>query len=262
MELSILILLLILLGVVSGIVSTIAGIGGGVFFVSIITLGISIPIDIAVDTSTFIILFSSFSGFISYLRQKRTNLKLPLIFSIFAILGSILTSIIFFFIPIDNFILKILFACTLLVAGMNMIYKISKKRESGNYDKNFLIDEHDYKTNFKKSIPLFLLAGFTTNLLGIGGGIVNTPTLNIILDFPIHNATAISTAIIFFTAIYNTILKSIIGQINYIVGIFLAIGSVTGSIIGAKISNKMPKIYLQIFVAITLMLLAIRMFFG
>lgn len=142
-----------------------------------------------------------------------------------------------------------------------MIYKILRKRDNGKFDEDYLIEQHDYKTNLKKAIPLFLIAGFTTNLLGIGGGIVNTPTLNIILDFPIHNATAISTSIIFFTAIYNTILKSIVGQVNYVYGIFLAIGSIIGSIIGAKISNKMPKIYLQIFVAITLMLLAIRMFF-
>jgi uncharacterized membrane protein YfcA len=142
-----------------------------------------------------------------------------------------------------------------------MIYKIIKKRENGKMDNDFSVNDHDYKANFIKSIPLFLLAGFTTNLLGIGGGIVNTPTLNILLDFPIHNSTAISTSIIFFTAIYNTIIKSLTGQINYIIGIFLAFGSIAGSIIGAKISNKLPKIYLQFFVAIILMLLAIRMFF-
>lgn len=261
METSILITILILFGLFSGIIATIAGIGGGVFFVSIITIVFLIPIDIAVDTSTFVILFSSFTGFISYLRQKRTNLKLSLTFALFSILGSIITSIIFSFIPIDNYVLKILFASTLLIAGVNMIYKIIKKREHGKMDNDFLIQEHDFKAKFKKSIPLFLLAGFTTNLLGIGGGIVNTPTLNILLEFPIHNSTAISTSVIFFTAIYNTIIKSLTGQIDYIVGIFLAIGSITGSILGAKISNKMPKIYLQIFVAIVLMLLAIRMFF-
>ena len=261
MELSLLITLLIIVGLFSGIISTIAGIGGGVFFVSTMTLLFLIPIHIAVDTSTFVILFSSFSGFITYLRQKRTNLKLSLTFASFSILGSVITSIIFYFIPIENYILRILFAITLLVAALNMIYKIVRARESGKFDSDFLIHEHDYQTNFKKAIPLFLLAGLTTNLLGIGGGIVNTPTLNIILDFPIHNATAISTSIIFFTAIYNVIIKSINGQINYLVGLFLAIGSILGSILGAKISKKMPKVYLQLFVAIILIILSINMFF-
>ncbi|MFX1235060.1 MAG: sulfite exporter TauE/SafE family protein, partial [Promethearchaeota archaeon] len=93
------------------------------------------------------------------------------------------------------------------------------------------------------------------------GGIINTPALNIILKYPIHNATAISTSIIFFTAIYNTIINFLMGQIDLILGLIIAIGAILGSIFGAKISKKMPKVYLQFFVAIILIGLAIRMYF-
>ena len=267
MELSFnLISLLLLLGLLSGMVSAIAGIGGGVFFVSIMTLLFFIPINIAVDTSTFVILFSSFAGFITYLRQKRTTVKLSLIFSSFSILGSILASIIFSFIIIDNLILKLLFATTLLIAGFNMIYKAFKSKNQTNKQEinniEFSLNNQVNKLNFKKSIPLFILAGFAANLLGIGGGIINTPSLNIVLSFPIHNSTAISTSIIFFTAIYNTVIKSFFGQIDYLIGLIIAIGSILGSILGAKISKKMPKVLLQFFVAVVLMALALRMFFS
>ncbi len=266
MELSFyLVSLLILLGLLSGMVSAIAGIGGGVFFVAIMTLLFFIPINIAIDTSTFVILFSSLAGFITYLRQKRTSVKLSLFFSAFSIIGSILATILFLFISIDNSMLKFLFAVTMLIAGFNMIYKATKvtngadKQEVNHIEFSLKNDEH--KISFKKSIPLFILAGFTANLLGIGGGIINTPSLNIVLSFPIHNSTAISTSIIFFTAIYNTIIKSLIGQIDYLIGVLIAIGSILGSIIGAKISKKMPKVFLQFFVAIVLIILALRMFF-
>jgi len=259
------IVLLIFLGFLSGTVSVIAGVGGGVFFVSIMTLLFFIPINTAVSTSTYIILFSSLAGFISYLKQKRTNFKLSMLFAIFSILGSIIASIIFSFIQIEATLLKILFACTLLIAGVNMLYKTSKARknmiETDLHELNFTLKGHDYKPNLKKSIPLFMLAGFIAYLLGIGGGIINTPVLNIILKYPIHNSTAISTSIIFFTAIYNTIIKIILGQIDYITGLFIAIGSISGSIFGAKISKKISKIHLQIIVAIVLMILAINMFF-
>lgn len=257
--------LLIIFGLLSGLISVIAGVGGGVFFVSILTLLFFIQIDIAVDTSTFVILLSSFAGFITYLKQKRTNIKISLIFSAFSILGSIFASFLFSIIKIENTLLKMLFASTLLIAGINMIYKAIKSKRQNKVQKdssnNFSLEHHDYKTNLKKAIPLFILAGFVANFLGIGGGIINTPALNILLNFPIHNATAISTSIIFFTAIYNTIIKFISGQINIIVGILLAIGSIIGSIIGAKLSKRMPKLYLQFFVALVLMILAIRMFF-
>ena len=257
--------LLLILGLLSGAISAIAGIGGGVFFVSIMTLLFYIPINIAVDTSTFIILFSSFAGFITYLRQKRTTLKLSLIFSGFSILGSILATIIFSFVIVDNSILKLIFALTLFVAGFNMIYKANKSKNQNNKQENnqidFFFNIQDNKLNFKKSIPLFILAGFTANLLGIGGGIINTPSLNIVLSFPIHNSTAISTSIIFFTAIYNTIIKSFFGRIDYLIGFIIVIGSIVGSILGAKFSKRIPKRLLQYFVSGVLIVLALRMLF-
>ena len=50
------IILLIILGMIAGCLSSMCGIGGGVFFVSILTLIFVIPIQIAIDTSNFIVL--------------------------------------------------------------------------------------------------------------------------------------------------------------------------------------------------------------
>ncbi len=257
--------LLLILGFLAGTISVIAGIGGGVFFVTFMTLLFVIPIDIAIDTSTFIILIASAAGFITYYRDKRIDLKRTMIFAVFSILGGLSCMLLLIFINIDNFLLKVLFASILLIAGLNMINKAIKTKRALNSqpsdNKDFSLKDHDYKTNFKRAIPLFFSAGFIAYLLGVGGGIINTPVLNIVLGYPIHNSTAISTGIIFFTAILNTILKFFFGQIDVFVGIIIAIGAVFGSIFGAKISNKMPKMQLQFFVAIVLMVLAIRMYF-
>ena len=203
------IILLILLGFLVGIISSIAGVGGGVFFVPIMTIILLFPINKAIDTSTFIILISSGVAFMVYLKDKRIDLKPTLIFTVFSILGSLTCTLILLFISIDNSLLRILFATTLLLAGLNMINKGLKTRKRlREQDKDqkeyFSLKDHDYKSNLIKSIPLFFLAGFVANLLGIGGGVINTPALNIVLGYPIHNSTAMSTGIIFFTAIFNT----------------------------------------------------------
>jgi len=261
------IIILLVFGLIIGIISSIAGIGGGVFFVAILTIFFLMPINEAIDTSTFIILISSGAAFITFLKDKRTNLKLSLIFAGFSVLGSIICTIMLLFIQIENTILKLIFATVLFITGLNMIYKAIKTYKDSKIPteiiekSDFSLEDHDYKANLKKSIPLFILAGFFANLLGIGGGVINTPTLHVVLGYPIHNSTAISTSIVFFTAIYNTIIKAIIGKINYLVGIIISIGAVLGAIIGAKVSNKMPKVMLQFFVAIILMGLAIRMYF-
>ncbi|MGQ4873622.1 MAG: sulfite exporter TauE/SafE family protein [Promethearchaeia archaeon] len=266
MELNFTIILIVIsLGILFGMLSTIAGIGGGVFYVSFMFLALLIPLNEAIDTSTFVILITSAAGFISYLKQGRTNLKLSLIFSSFSILGGLLCWLFLFYYPIDNESLKIIFAILLIITGLNMVYKAYKERKidaDNNNDiqnENYILKDHDYKKDLLKGAPFFVLAGFTAYLLGIGGGVINTPALNLIFGFPIHNATAISTSIIFFTAIVNTTIKIFTGSINYTIGLLLGTGSVLGAVLGAKISDKMPKIYLKGFVAILIVLLGINM---
>ncbi len=257
--------ILFVVGLIVGTISSIAGIGGGVFFVGFLMFLFLVPFNIAADTSTFIIMISSGVGFFFYLKDRRTNLKLTLIYASFSILGSIISILIFLFIEITLMLIKVIFASVLLISGLNMIYKAYKtkndSKNSSNEEPHYFFREHVKNHKIGKGIPLFILAGFLANFLGIGGGIINTPTLNILLGFPIHFSTAISTSIIFFTAIFNTIYNSFLGQIDYLIGILVGIGAVSGTIIGVKISDKMPKIYLQFFVAVVLIGLSINMFF-
>ncbi|MFX1499710.1 MAG: TSUP family transporter, partial [Promethearchaeota archaeon] len=78
---------------------------------------------------------------------------------------------------------------------------------------------------------------------------------------PIHYATALSSAMIFFIGIYNATVRIFIGEIHYLIGILVAIGAIVGSIIGTKVSDKISKKHLKFIVAIILILLAIRMYF-
>ncbi|MHA1146773.1 MAG: sulfite exporter TauE/SafE family protein [Promethearchaeota archaeon] len=265
MELSLeLILILIFLGLLFGALATMAGVGGGVFYVPALVLLLALPIKEAIDTSSFVILITSGIGFISYLKQKRTNLKLSLIFAIFSIMGALLCAFMLLFVVVENTVLRLLFGILLIFTGINMFHKINRGRKKSqknpkNLVESYSLAEHDYKKDLKKGGPFFMFAGFISYLLGIGGGVINTPSLNLIFNFPIHNATAISTSIIFFTSIFNTISKIFLGQINYIIGAFLAIGSIIGALIGAKYSAKIPKLYLQFIVAILLIGVGINM---
>ena len=267
MEITVVIIITCLLcGLLFGIISTVAGIGGGVMYVPFMSLFLILTMISAVDTSSFIILISSAAAFLTYWKDERTDLKSSVIFGCFSILGSFICTILFdVFFTIDSTVLKWIFAIVLLFTSIIMIKKARKSRltskNSTEDPVEFSLKDHDYKVHLKKGIPLFIMAGFLAKLIGIGGGVINTPSLNIILEYPIHNATAISTSVIFFTAIYNTIVNSITGQIDYMIGILIGIGAILGSIVGAKISNKIPKVALQYFVAIMLVILSIRMFF-
>jgi uncharacterized membrane protein YfcA len=259
------IFLLILCGILFGALTTMAGSGGGVFYVSFMVLILGMAFDEARDTSIFIMVIASGAAFFSYLKQGRTNLELSLIFTTFAILGSILCWIFLFFFPISNQLLRIVFGLILSVIAANMILKIYLDKKNGisseNSDNNFNLKNFNYKKDLKRGIPFFIAAGFTSRLIGIGGGVITAPSLHIIFGFPIHYATAISSSVVFFTAVFNTILLISYGKINYLVGIFLAIGSVIGALIGVKLSHKLPETYLKIFVALLLIFISINMLF-
>lgn len=263
------IFILLLFGSLFGLLSIMSGTGGGTFNVSFMTIFFLIPISVSIDTSNFIILLTSASGFLIYLKEKRTDLRLSLIYSGFSILGCLLSTVLSLNVDIDERILKLLFATLLIIIGIFMVFKsiLKRKTSNDNYNERFFnedtsfLKKFDYKTNLKKTIPLFLIAGFVSNLLGIGGGVIITPALNLLLNFPIHYATAVSTSMIFFLAIYNSLSKLLFGHVEIILGLLIGLGSILGAIIGAKISKKMPKFYLQLFVAIVLIGLAIRMYF-
>jgi len=260
------IILLLVFGLLFGIIGSIAGIGGGGFYISLMIILLAIPIDEARDTSAFIIVFFSFVSFISYFKQGKVDIKLSLIFASFALLGGITSTIIFNIFPIDNSILKIVVASIILISGLNMIQKAVKtlkieRMNQNNRNNNFSLKTLEYKTNLKKGILLFFIAGFIAYLSGIGGGMLFVPILNFLFEIPIHFATAISSTMIFFIGIYNATVRVFIGSINYLVGILIVIGAIFGSILGAKISGKMHRSYLQFFVAAILLALAIRLYF-
>ena len=263
------IIILLLLGFLFGLLSIISGQGGGLFYVSFMTIFLLIPIKVSIDTSNFIILLTSASGFLTYLKDKRTNLKLSLIYSGFSILGSLISTLMLLLVQFDNILLRFLFATVLVIIGVYMVYKSVSIRNSVNNAKDnellvmnvTFIKDFKYRKNLKSAIPLLLLAGFASNLLGLGGGVIAAPALNLVLNFPIHYATGISTSIVFFTAIYNSITKFVFRVIEFQVGLLIGIGSIFGGFFGAKFSKKIPTFYLQLIVAIILIVFAFAIYF-
>jgi uncharacterized membrane protein YfcA len=75
------------IGLVIGIMAGLLGIGGGVFIVPLLIYGLKIPTKIAAATSIFIVVFSSFSGFIAHISLAATDWKFILVAAIFSFAG-------------------------------------------------------------------------------------------------------------------------------------------------------------------------------
>ena len=110
------------------------------------------------------------------------------------------------------------------------------------------------KNNF---IPFYSIwgcvGGYLSGLLGIGGGVVMVPILNILLKFPIHKAIGTSMAFIAFasaggiitylcTGIFATGLPQYsIGYINIVQLVALTVTSIPMSHVGVKAAHRLPE---------------------
>lgn len=253
--------LLILFGILVGTVAVLAGIGGSVVGVPLMIIFLGVQEEIAIGTASLIIIMSSGFGFVLLRKQDRVNIKLCLICSIFTIIGSIISTIIFLFIQIDNYVIRIIFACVMIYVSINLIAKKDPTDKNEEEMPWISLKQVTNKETIKKGAPLFVLAGFLANLLGIGGGIINTPTLHYILQFPILYATSTSTGIVFFTAFYNFIAKWLLGEVDLLIGILMGSGGILGAIFGVKISQKISRRKLTLILAAILLLGSIRLIF-
>ena len=128
---------------------------------------------------------------------------------------------------------------------------------------------HDSGINFikdpqklKKAIPLFYLAGMVSAFLGIGGGPINTPVLYEVLKLPIYNATAGSTCIILFNAIFNLIIFGIRGQVDWILGGIMGSGLMVGAYLAAKLASKVSRWFTMSLLSILLVAAGTKMIIG
>jgi hypothetical protein len=80
------------IGVVIGIMAGLLGIGGGVFIVPLLIYVLKVPTKTAAATSIFIVVFSSFSGFITHISLADTDWKFILMAAIFSFAGGQLGS--------------------------------------------------------------------------------------------------------------------------------------------------------------------------
>jgi len=75
-----------------GLMAGLLGIGGGVFIVPLLIYGLKMPTKQAAATSIFIVVFSSFSGFVAHVSLSGTDWGFILLAAVFSFAGGQLGS--------------------------------------------------------------------------------------------------------------------------------------------------------------------------
>jgi uncharacterized membrane protein YfcA len=86
-----------------------------------------------------------------------------------------------------------------------------------------------------------LFAGALSGILGVGGGIVNVPTMNVLMRIPIRVATTSSTYMLGATAAASAVLYLSRGQIDFAIAAPVVIGVFLGGRLGVRLQPRVPQ---------------------
>ncbi len=255
---------LILIGICAGFASGLLGVGGGFlivplqyFLLKYIGVEPDLAMLISLGTSLAIIVPTSLSGAYRHTRTMDNIIKPGIRLGVFGIIGSAIGGFVASGLP--SRILEIIFGCLLLFVVFKNIVDINKEKEEAKIPFNL----------FTTSI-IGILVGFSSGLLGVGGGIFLIAILTALLGFSLIEAIGTSSVFICLTALggflsyvasgwgVSTFPYSI-GYVSIINFILIACFSVPMASFGAKMAHKVPQKKLKIVFSIVVLYMALKM---
>jgi uncharacterized membrane protein YfcA len=124
-----------------------------------------------------------------------------------------------------------------------------------------MTDEAPADLNVWKIAAVGTLAGFTSGLFGVGGGIVIVPALVLLVGFGQKLATGTSLAAIIPISISGIIGYAADDEVDFTAAAFVAGGAVLGAIVGTAWLRRIRTPVLQLVFAGVMALTAVRMLF-
>jgi uncharacterized membrane protein YfcA len=236
----------------AAVLGSMLGLGGGVFLVPIFTLFFGIDPKIAIGASAVAVITNSVGGSTVHLRNGFTNIRLAMLLGITTISGAIVGALVA--IVANASVLNFVFGLVLFAAAISMLIRrqaVVPNSEPNDPDPFHLGASYTDRATgglvryiphrVRMGLGASTFAGVLSGLLGVGGGVVQVPMMNLLMRVPVKAATA--------TVFYAD------GKIDPTVVVPAMIGIFVGSQIGSNLTSRVKTADLiLIFVAILLYL--------
>jgi len=264
-------LLIAVLCMSAGMVGALMGIGGGLIIIPILTLGFGIPMQEAIGASLIGVIATSTGAATKYVKQGLTNVRLALFLEMSTTMGSIIGALIAVY--TNQTVLLLLFSMLLVYAGYTM-FRHSEKRVSPEemaaegqmvdlscqyVDPKDSCEVRYGVKGLRKGLGYSSVAGLLSGLLGVGGGLVKVPVMNVCMCVPLKAATATSNFMIGVTALTGAIIFYGHGLLDAYLCAAVALGVFAGAYLGTRIMAKRSSEQLRGWFAILLFVVAVTM---
>ena len=270
-------LLMLASGAAAGVFGSLLGLGGGVLIVPLLTLGFGLPLRDAVGVSLVCVIMTSSAAAGVYLERHVANLRLGMSLELFTAIGALLGGSIAFL--LDERLLAGLFAVLLLYVAITMFRAGRRTPEDATPataaaaagapedgatpapPPTEAIDPVDTMPTRGKVIGVVgsFGAGVVSALLGVGGGIIKVPLMNVGMGIPLRVATATSNLMIGITAASSAVIYALNGGIDPYVAGPTAIGVFLGASAGSRVAHRIDVRILRLLFVVVLTYTAIQM---
>ena len=266
------VLTILLVSIVAGFVGALFGLGGGVLIIPFLTLVEGVPVPLAVGASIVSVVATSSASAATYVQDHLTNLRLGMFLEIGTVAGAITGAFVSVFLPASA--LFILFGIILLYATMVMIRargvdfpanvrpdKTSRILALGSqYEDHSLNRVVKYEvTRTPLTVFIGYFAGIVSGLLGVGGGIINVPTMNLVSKVPVKVASATSNFMIGVTAAASASVYLLRGDVHPLLAAPLIIGVAGGALLGTRVLKVTPPTRVKVAFGILLAAISLLM---
>jgi uncharacterized membrane protein YfcA len=289
------VVLLVLIGIATGAVGAVLGTGGGVFLIPILLMGFHVPIHYAIGTSILTVVATSTAVAIGNLDRGTANMRLGMTLEIATSLGAVSGGWTAAFLAPR--LLEGVFAFILLPTAIVMWRKRAADADSespsravspansssasespiashrpgvvgsftdrlgGEYEDLVLHQRIAYRLQrLWAGLMVSFVAGVTSGLLGIGGGVFKVPALNVLCGVPMKAAAATSTFMIGVTAAASAFMYFGRGQVEPRYTSAVVLGVVAGSYLGAYLNQFARGMLIKRVFAVLLVGVAVEMF--
>ena len=266
------VLVIFLVSIIAGFVGALFGLGGGVLIIPFLTLVEGVPVPLAVGASIVSVVATSSASAATYVQDHLTNLRLGMFLEIGTVAGAITGAFVAVFLPAS--VLFVLFGLVLLYATIVMIRArgidfpadVRPDRTSrilalgSQYEDHSLNRVVSYEvTRTPLTVFIGYFAGIVSGLLGVGGGVINVPTMNLVSKVPVKVASATSNFIIGVTAAASASVYLLRGDVHPLLAAPLIIGVAGGALLGTRVLKVTPPTRVKVAFGILLAAMSLLM---
>lgn len=227
-----------------------------------LTLLMGVGIQKAIAASIISVIATSSGAAATYVKERVANMRLGMLLEIATVIGALSGALLAEVVSARS--LFLIFAIVLGYTAVSMLrpkgYGVSAKPDAladrlnlhGSFFDRSLGREVAYRVSRTKlGLAVSYVAGVASGLLGIGGGILKVPVMNLAMGMPIKACTATSNFMIGVTAATSAAVYFMRGEVLPFVAAPVAIGVLLGARTGARLMSSLKNNLIRIiFVAV------------